>query len=88
MWGWNIMLNTSDGHYTFDSGAKRPLEGTIVIGRHVWLTTNIIVAKNTEVASECVVAQGTLVTGKCSEEHCLIGGVPAKIIKRGYSWKA
>ena len=88
MWGWNIMLNTSDGHYTFDSGAKRPLEGTIVIGRHVWLTTNIIVAKNTEVASECVVAQGTLVTGKFSEEHCLIGGVPAKIIKRGYSWKA
>ena len=39
-------------------------------------------------ASECVVAQGTLVTGKFSEEHCLIGGVPAKIIKRGYSWKA
>ena len=46
------------------------------------------VAKSTEVASECVVVQGTLVTGKFSEEHCLIGGVPAKIIKRGYSWKA
>ena len=69
-------------------GEERPLEGTIVIGKHVWLTSNIIVAKNTEVASECVVAQGTLVTGKFSEEHCLIVGVPAKIIKRGYSWKA
>ena len=30
------MLNTSDGHYTFDSGAERPLEGTIVIGKHVF----------------------------------------------------
>ena len=72
----------------FDSGAERPLEGTVVIGHHVWLTSILLLQRTQKLASECVVAQGTLVTGKFSEEHCLIGGVPAKIIKRGYSWKA
>lgn len=88
MWGWNIALNTSDGHYTFDNGIARPQEGSIVIGNHVWLASNCIVAKKTKVSSECIIAQGTLLTGEFTEEYCLIAGVPAKIIKRNYTWKA
>lgn len=88
MWGWNIALNTSDGHYTFNNGIDRSFEGPIVIGNHVWIASNCIVSKNTEVASECIIAQGTLLTGVFGEENCLIAGLPAKIIKRNYTWKA
>ena len=88
MWGWNIALNTSDGHYTFNNGIDRPFEGPIVIGNHVWIASNCIVSKNTEVASECIIAQVTLLTGVFGEENCLIAGLPAKIIKRNYTWKA
>jgi acetyltransferase-like isoleucine patch superfamily enzyme len=35
----------------------------------------------TVIGDHCVVATGAVVTGKTFPDNCIIGGVPAKIIK-------
>lgn len=87
MYGWNISFNTSDGHHIYEDGKAKPMEGDITIGNHVWIASHCIIGKNTSIADDCVVAQHSLVGKRFEQANCLIGGMPAKIIKENYSWK-
>ena len=87
MYGWNISFNTSDGHHVYEDGVEKPMEGDITIGNHVWIASHCIIGKNTSIADDCVVAQHSLVGKRFEQANCLIGGMPAKIIKENYSWK-
>lgn len=87
MYGWNISFNTSDGHHIYENGVEKPMEGDITIGNHVWIASHCIIGKNTSIADDCVVAQHSLVGKRFEQANCLIGGMPAKIIKENYSWK-
>lgn len=86
MYGWNISFNTTDGHHVYENGMQKPMEGSIVIGNHVWIASHCIVGKNTAVGNDCVVAQHSLLSKKYTGNNCLIGGIPAKILKNNYSW--
>ena len=61
--------------------------GSIEIGKHVWLTSNTIVAKNVKIADGCIVAQGAVVSKSITESKSLVGGVPAKVIRKDIEWK-
>ena len=87
MYGWNISFSTSDGHHVYENGVEKPMEGDITIGNHVWIASHCIIGKNTSIADDCVVAQHSLVGKRFEQANCLIGGMPAKIIKENYSWK-
>jgi len=87
MYGWNISFNTSDGHHVYENGVEKPMEGDITIGNHVWIASHCIIGKNTSIADDCVVAQHSLVGKRFEQANCLIGGMPAIIIKENYSWK-
>ena len=87
MYGWSISFNTSDGHCIYENGQQKPMEGDIAIGNHVWIASHCIIAKNTYIADDCIVAQHSLVGKRFEQANCLIGGMPAKIIKENYSWK-
>lgn len=87
MYGWNISFNTSDGHHIYENGVEKPMEGDITIGNHVWIASHCIIGKNTSIADDCVVAQHSLVGKRFEQSKCLIGGMPAKVIKENYSWK-
>lgn len=88
MYGWNISFNTTDGHYVYDNGVTKPMEGDITIGNHVWIASNCIIAKNTFIADDCVLAQQSLVGKRFEQPKCLIGGMPAKVIKDNFTWSA
>lgn len=88
MYGWNINFNTTDGHHVYDDGVMKPMEGEIVIGNHVWIASYSNIAKNVQIADDCVVAQGSLVNKNFEQTHCLIGGMPAKVIKENIIWTA
>lgn len=86
--GWNVSITTSDGHDVFPvGGSKKPRQAPVTIGRHVWVASNTIIGKGVTISDDCVVAQGSLVTKQFTEPHCLIGGVPAKILKTGIAWE-
>ena len=78
--GWNVQINTSDGHAIIHNGEQSISESPVTIGKHVWITSNTILTKGVFVADGCIIAQGAVVTKSIEERNCLIGGVPAKII--------
>ena len=86
MYGWDISFNTSDGHYVYDNGNQKPMEGDITIGNHVWIGSHCIIGKNTQVADDCVVAQHSLLSKTYDKAKCLIVGMPAKILKENFTW--
>lgn len=88
MYGWNISFNTTDGHHVYDNGVMKPMEGDITISNHVWIASNCHIAKNTFIADDCVVAQQSLVGKRFEQPKCLIGGIPAKLLKDNITWSA
>lgn len=84
--GWNVMLNTSDGHKVCHNGKQVQKEAPIIIGEHVWITSHCKFCKGTSIPNNCIVAQGAVVTKAFAEENSLIGGIPAKIISQDIQW--
>lgn len=86
--GWNVTMNTSDGHKVWHDGEEVQKEGPITIGNHVWLTSNCSILKNVVVSDDSIVANNALVNKSFTQSHCLIGGLPARIIKTNIDWQA
>ena len=84
--GWNVQINTDDGHVITHDGKAVKRIGSIEIGNHVWMTSNTIVTKNVKIADGCIVAQGTVVSKSVTEQKSLVGGVPAKVIRSNVVW--
>ena len=84
-----VVLRDSDNHTIKDLEAISSDEsaGTapIVIGDHVWIGMNVIVLKGVTIGEGAVVAAGSVVN-KDVQPHCLVAGVPAKVIKTNVSW--
>lgn len=80
--GWNIMLNTTDGHILEINGIPSLSSGTIEIGNHTWIASNTNINKNVIIAEECIVAQNSLVNKKFLTPHCMIAGIPAKVVRK------
>jgi acetyltransferase-like isoleucine patch superfamily enzyme len=88
MYGWNVHFNTTSGHPFFVNGEQVLMSDEIRIGNHVWIGSYSIITKGTHLASESVVAQSSLVNASYDEVNCLIGGIPARLIKNNISWSA
>lgn len=54
--------------------------GKVVIGKNVWIGSNVTLLKNSEVGDNTIIATGAVVSG-IFPANVIIGGVPAKIIK-------
>ncbi|MDE6764980.1 MAG: acyltransferase, partial [Duncaniella sp.] len=52
----------------------------IVIGKGCWIGAKTTFLDGTELGDGCIVAAGAVVRGKFPS-NCIVGGVPAKIIK-------
>lgn len=54
----------------------------VVIGDHCWLGSNVVVMPGVVLGPHTVVGANAVVTKSFPEGHCVIGGVPAKVIRR------
>lgn len=66
-----------DGSYRFGAYDF----GEIKIGKGTWLCANSVITNNVELGRGCLVAAGSVVT-KSFEDFSIIGGVPAKLIRK------
>ena len=84
-----VVLRDSDNHTINDAvnvtSDKSLVTAPIVIGDHVWIGMNVIVLKGVTIGEGAIVAAGSVVN-KDVPPHCLVGGVPAKVIKTEVSW--
>ena len=87
LFGWNIELNTTNGHATFCNGVENEMSGPIKIDNHVWVCSDCIIGRGVTIAENVVVARRSFVTSNIQKPNCLYGGTPAKLIKEDYTWK-
>lgn len=85
----NFIGWTHDGHSIIDINGKLlnyNKNNTINIGDHVWCGYDVKLTKNASVGSNSVIATGCVVAKKFTETNIIIGGNPAKILKRNINW--
>lgn len=84
-----VVLRDSDNHTIKDMEAipsdESAVTAPIIIGDHVWVGMNTIVLKGVTIGEGAVVAAGSVVN-KDVPPHCLVAGVPAKVVKTDVTW--
>ena len=70
----------SSNHSITDNSAN--LRETVKIGQYCWLGMGCVVLPGVELGEHTTVAAGAVVTKSFPEGYCVLGGVPAKVIKR------
>ena len=78
----HAIILTENGELKSD---EKPAAAPIVIQDHVWLGMNVIVLKGVTIGEGAIVAAGSVVT-KDVPPHCLVAGVPAKVVKTEVTW--
>jgi acetyltransferase-like isoleucine patch superfamily enzyme len=83
----DVRIRTSDSHSIFDmaTGERTNPARPVTIGDHVWLARGVTISKAT-IPSNCIVAAQSFVNAAFDEEHTLIGGAPARILRSGVAW--
>ena len=83
----------TDQNHTYDDveapiGRQWPVEAAVSIGAGSWLGANAVILPGTTLGRNTVVAAGAVVSGEFPD-CCVIGGVPARILRRwvdGEGW--
>ena len=88
LFGWDVDVNTTDGHFTYSDGVENIKSAPIRLKEHVWVCSNVRINKGVTIAGDSVVAMASLVSKDLEQCKCLYGGVPARLIRKDYNWKA
>jgi len=72
--------------FDMDTGAYLDVSDGIVIGNHVWIGEGAYITKHVTISSGSVVAARSVVTRRFDEENVVIGGNPARVVKRRVEW--
>lgn len=87
MFSKDIQIRSSDSHSIVDlSGKRLNRPENVNIGNHVWVSLGAIILKGASIPEHSVVAAGAVCTRKYTELNTIIGGNPAKVIKREIDW--
>lgn len=75
-------------HLLFDkeTGEYLDVSEGVFIGEHVWVGERAYITKRATVPRESVVAACSVVTKRFTEEHIVVAGNPAKIVRQGVQW--
>ena len=78
-----------DGHSILSWPDKKvlnvPVE-PIKIGDHCWVGEKTIITKNAQIPNDCIVGIASVLTKKFEEEHAVLAGVPARVVKHNVTW--
>ena len=89
MIAWNVEIRTTDSHAIFDENTDERLNpgSDIFVGNHVWVGAKAFLMKKTHIPDGCVVSLGSITNSRFDEAACVLGGSPAKIVRRNIRWE-
>ena len=64
------------------SDSRKEVQGVVKIGKYSWIGMNAVILPNVVLGDFTIVAAGAIVTKSFEEGFCVIGGNPAKLIKK------
>lgn len=73
------MISANHNIYDFDTHDPAP---PIKIGDNCWIGANAVILPGVELGDHTIVAAGSVVNKSFLEGNCIIGGVPAQVIKK------
>lgn len=82
---WDCQFLDEDFH-NVEYENKKKSDNSIIIGDNVWIGCGAKIYKGTKISNGCVIASDAVVRGEFYEENTIIGGNPARVIKKGISW--
>lgn len=91
--GGGIVIRDSDGHKIYDNASADSTKNesnrskAIKIGNHVWICNKSDILKGVSIGNDCVVSYRSLVVQSIEGNNLLIGGSPAKMIKKNITWE-
>lgn len=81
--GANVTMMDFEAHGTHPYKRDQTgMLGEILIGENVWIGNNVIILKNVNIGKNSIVAAGSVVLKGNYPANCIIGGNPAKVIKK------
>ena len=78
----DFTIMDSNAHYLNNEKKTEP----IIIEDNVWIGTRVTILPGVKVGKGSVIAAGAVVT-KDVPENCVVGGVPARVLKENIIWK-
>lgn len=87
MMGRNNLIYDSDFHSIVNkNGIPRNPNREVVIGDHVWMTTNVTVLKGVTIEKGCIISANTTVTANIPEASIASGKSHANVVFQGVQW--
>jgi acetyltransferase-like isoleucine patch superfamily enzyme len=81
-------LRTSDSHPILDADHQRINPAAdIAIGDHVWIGNGALVLKGVSLAANTMVAARAVVVRSTTEAGTVLGGIPARVIRKEVTWR-
>lgn len=84
-----ISIWTADGHSIFKKDTKEIInakKNSVIIGDNTWIAQDCKLLKNAKIAPNTIVGASSVITKQYSEEHTIIAGNPAIVIKKDVLW--
>lgn len=80
----NVVLRASDHNFEnteIPINKQGHINGRIIIEDNCWIAANAVITSNVTIGAHSIVGAGAVVT-KNVEQYSIVGGVPAKLIKK------
>lgn len=85
--GWDCIFMDDDNHVVVNkSGINKTKSKDIQIGNRVWFGMNCTILKGIQVGNDVVVAANSCIVKTVQCDNCVIGGSPAKLLKKDIEW--
>lgn len=86
MFSHGILMRTSDSHGLYQEGRRYNFAKDILIGNHCWIGLQCLILKGTTLPDGCIVAARSLVTTGVFEKNSIVGGTPARTMRKRIEW--